>query len=159
MELNDSIVVPASPARVFAALNDPSILRAAIPGCEALARVADDRFEATIVLRVGPIKARFGGQVQLDPSGAPDHFSLCGEGAGGAAGFAKGAAHVQLAALPEGTRLTYNVEAQIGGKLAQLGSRLVLGATRALAASFFKRFSELLVHEKVPSGDASEGKV
>jgi carbon monoxide dehydrogenase subunit G len=141
MELNDSIVIPATPDRVFAAPNDPEILRAAIPGCETLDRTEKDRFDAVVVLRVGPIKARFGGQVTLDRSGAPDHFSLAGEGTGGVAGFAKGAGQVQLASLPEGTRLTYVVEAQIGGKLAQLGSRLTLGAARSLAASFFERLS------------------
>ncbi|WP_076860207.1 CoxG family protein [Bradyrhizobium mercantei] len=145
MELNDSIVIPAPPARVFAALSDPLILRGSIPGCETLDRIDNDRFDATVVLRIGPIKARFGGQVKLDSSGAPDHFSLSGEGSGGMAGFAKGAAHVQLAAVPEGTCLTYKVDAQIGGKLAQLGSRLVLGAARTLAATFFERFSRELV--------------
>lgn len=159
MELNDSIVIPATPDRVFAALNDPEILRAAIPGCEALDRAEDDRFNAVVLVRVGPIKARFGGQVTLDRSGAPDHFSLNGEGTGGMAGFAKGAAQVQLTALPEGTRLTYVVDTQIGGKLAQLGSRLVLAAARSLAATFFERFSALIAQETKSPVDVSQRKV
>jgi carbon monoxide dehydrogenase subunit G len=150
MELNDSITIPAEPTRVFAALNNPAILRAAIPGCEVLDRAENDRFNAIVVLRVGPIKARFGGHVTLDGTGAPDRFSLTGEGAGGVAGFAKGTAQVQLAPVSEGTRLSYAVEVQIGGKLAQLGSRLVLGAARSLAASFFDRFSALIVQEAMP---------
>jgi carbon monoxide dehydrogenase subunit G len=158
MQLNDSIVIPATPDRVFASLNDPEILRAAIPGCETLDRTGNNRFDAIMVLRVGPIKARFGGQVIFDGSRAPDHFSLTGEGTGGVAGFAKGAAQVQLAPLPEGTRLTYIVETQIGGKLAQLGNRLILGAARSLAASFFERFSALIVQETTPV-DPSQRKV
>ena len=103
------------------------------------------------MLSVGPIKARFSGQVMLDERDAPRHFSLVGQGTGGVAGFAKGKVHVQLAPTAEGTQLTYVVNAQIGGKLAQLGNRLVLATARRLAASFFEKFSTQIAHEiKLP---------
>lgn len=149
MELKDEIVINASKDRVYAALNDPEILRQCIPGCDELIQKSDTELEAKIVLKVGPVKARFSGEVELDKSGAPDHFSLTGQGNGGAAGHAKGGADVTLVADGDTTILTYDAKAQIGGKLAQLGSRLIQSTAKKLAAKFFKSFADVLDAEKV----------
>lgn len=142
MQLTDSLLIAAPKARVFAALNDPEVLRACIPGCESLTQDAPNQFAARVVLKIGPVKAGFDGNVTLDPSGAPDRFTLTGEGKGGAAGFAKGGAVVTLTEEDGGTRLTYDATAEIGGKLAQLGSRLIQGTATKLAGKFFERFAE-----------------
>jgi len=144
MELNDEIVINAPMERVYAALNDPKILLQCIPGCEELIQHSDTELEAKILLKVGPVKARFSGNVQLDKSGAPDAFSLTGQGNGGAAGHGKGGADVTLVADGDKTILTYDAEAQVGGKLAQLGSRLIQSTAKKLAAKFFKNFAEVL---------------
>ncbi len=141
MELDDEILIPAPRATVYAALNDPDILKAAIPGCEDLTKHSDTELEAKVVLKVGPVKARFSGKVTLDPVGAPAHFSLTGEGQGGVAGFAKGGAQVDLEEVEGGTLLRYTATAQVGGKIAQLGSRLLLGTARKLSAQFFESLS------------------
>ena len=141
MELADTIVINAPRDRVYAALNDPEILRQCIPGCEELIRHSPTDLEAKVVLKIGPVKARFGGKVTLDITGAPGHFSLTGEGNGGTAGFAKGAADVTLTEADGATTLTYTAKAEIGGKLAQLGSRLVQSTARKLSASFFEKFA------------------
>jgi carbon monoxide dehydrogenase subunit G len=148
MELKDEIVINASKERVYAALNDPEILRQCIPGCEELLQHSDTELEAKIVLKVGPVKARFSGDVQLDKSGAPDAFSLTGQGNGGAAGHAKGGADVTLVADGDKTILSYDAKAQIGGKLAQLGSRLIQSTAKKLASKFFKSFAQVLEEEK-----------
>ena len=141
MELDDEILIPAPRATVYAALNDPEILKAAIPGCEELTKHSDTELDAKVVLKVGPVKARFSGKVTLDPAGAPAHFSLTGEGQGGVAGFAKGDAQVDLDEVEGGTLLRYTATAQVGGKIAQLGSRLLLGTARKLSAQFFESLS------------------
>lgn len=141
MELSDEKFIKASKEEVWAALNDPEVLRAAIPGCEEIERVGDTDYAARVVLKIGPVKARFNGEVHLDPSGAPDTFSLSGEGKGGAAGFAKGGADVTLAEEEGGTRLTYVARADVGGKIAQLGSRLIQSTARKLSAQFFDEFA------------------
>ena len=143
MELNDKIFIAAPIAQVYEALNDPEILKACIPGCEELIKHSDTELEAKVVLKVGPVKAKFTGNVTLDQSGAPDQFSLTGKGNGGAAGFAKGGADVTLTEQDDGTMLSYNAKAEIGGKLAQLGSRLIVGTAKKLASKFFVKFSEL----------------
>ncbi|MYM55996.1 CoxG family protein [Thalassovita mangrovi] len=142
MELNEEITIDAPKARVYAALNDPDILRQCIPGCEELIQHSDTELEAKVVLKVGPVKARFSGNVVLDKSGAPDAFSLSGQGNGGAAGHAKGSADVTLEESGEQTILRYAAKAEIGGKLAQLGSRLIQSTAKKLAAKFFKSFAE-----------------
>lgn len=145
MELNDEIIINASKDRVYAALNDPEILHQCIPGCEELIKHSDTELEAKVVLKVGPVKARFSGDVQLDTTGAPDAFSLTGQGNGGAAGHAKGGADVTLTANEDGTTiLRYDAKADIGGKLAQLGSRLVQSTAKKLAAKFFKSFADVV---------------
>ena len=149
MELKDAIIINAPLDRVYAALNDPEILRQCIPGCEELIQHSDSELEAKIVLKIGPVKARFSGNVQLDKSGAPHAFSLTGQGNGGAAGHAKGGADVTLVADGDTTVLTYDAKAEIGGKLAQLGSRLIQSTAKKLAAKFFQSFAEVLEAEQV----------
>ncbi len=145
MELADEITINASKERVYEALNDPEVLQKCIPGCEELIKHSDTELEAKVVLKVGPVKARFGGDVQLDTTGAPDAFSLTGQGNGGAAGHAKGGADVTLTAEgPDTTILRYEAKADIGGKLAQLGSRLIQSTAKKLAAKFFKSFADVV---------------
>ena len=145
MELADEITINASKERVYAALNDPEILKQCIPGCEELIKHSDNELEAKVVLKVGPVKARFSGDVQLDTTGAPDAFSLTGQGNGGAAGHAKGGADVTLTADgPDKTILRYDAKAEIGGKLAQLGSRLIQSTAKKLAGKFFKSFADVV---------------
>ena len=143
MELNDKIFIAAPMAQVYEALNDPEVLKACIPGCEELIKHSNTELEAKVVSKVGPVKAKFTGNVTLDQSGAPDQFSLTGKGNGDAAGFARGGADVTLTEHDDGTMLTYTAKAEIGGKLAQLGSRLIVGIAKKLASKFFVKFSEL----------------
>ena len=144
MELTDEIRIAAPRDAVYRALNDPEVLRECIPGCEELIKHSDTELEAKVVLKVGPVKARFNGDVVLDQSGAPDHFSLTGQGNGGAAGHAKGGADVTLTEVGDTTVLRYEAKAEIGGKLAQLGSRLIQSTAKKLAAKFFKCFAEVM---------------
>ncbi len=145
MELSDEIVINAPKERVYAALNDPAVLQQCIPGCEELIKHSDTELEAKVVLKIGPVKARFSGNVELDTAGAPDAFSLTGQGNGGAAGHAKGGADVTLTAEDANTTtLRYVAKADIGGKLAQLGSRLIQSTAKKLAAKFFKSFADVV---------------
>ncbi len=149
MELSDEIIINAPKDIVYAALNDPEVLQRCIPGCEELIQTSDTDLEAKVVLKVGPVKARFGGQVTLDVAGAPDTFSLSGHGNGGTAGHAKGGADVTLEADGDQTILRYDAKAEIGGKLAQLGSRLIQSTAKKLAAKFFKAFAEVMDETQV----------
>lgn len=149
MELSDEIIINAPKDKVYAALNDPAILQQCIPGCEELIKHSNTELEAKVVLKVGPVKARFTGDVQLDTAGAPDAFSLTGQGNGGAAGHAKGGADVTLTADGDQTILKYEAKADIGGKLAQLGSRLIQSTAKKLAAKFFKSFADVMDEETV----------
>ena len=142
MELSDEIRVKADKAKVYAMLNDPEVLKNCIPGCEELTETAPNELAAKVVLKIGPVKAKFAGEVTLNPEGAPDTFSLTGEGKGGVAGFAKGGADVTLTEDGDGTIVAYTAKADIGGKIAQLGSRLVAGTARRLSAQFFEKFAE-----------------
>ena len=144
MELADEIIINAPKDQVYAALNDPAVLKQCIPGCEELIQHSDTELEAKVVLKVGPVKARFGGEVTLDKSGAPDAFSLSGQGNGGAAGHAKGGADVTLTADGDTTILKYVAKAQIGGKIAQLGSRLIQSTAKKLAGKFFTSFANVM---------------
>ncbi|MAW85007.1 MAG: carbon monoxide dehydrogenase [Phyllobacteriaceae bacterium] len=137
MNLSDELTIPAPRARVYEALQDPEILRRCIPGCEELTKVSDTDLEAKVALKIGPIKARFSGNVTLNPENPPQRFSLTGEGNGGIAGFARGGADVELEDRGEETLLRYEAKAEIGGKLAQLGSRLIQGTAKKLAGEFF----------------------
>lgn len=144
MDLKDEIVINAPRDVVYAALNDAEVLRACIPGCEELEKHSDTELEAKVVLKIGPVKAKFKGDVTLSPDNPPERFSLKGEGNGGAAGFAKGGADVVLEEHEDGTLLRYDAHADIGGKLAQLGSRLVQGTAKKLAGKFFSNLADHL---------------
>lgn len=144
MELNNEVTLNASISRVYEALNDPEILQQCIPGCEELIKHSDTELEARVVLKIGPVKARFSGNVELDTSGAPQAFSLTGQGQGGAAGHARGGADATLSEADGGTLLTYAAQADVGGKLAQLGSRLIQSTAKKLATRFFDKFAELV---------------
>ncbi|QQA41329.1 CoxG family protein [Pelagovum pacificum] len=140
MELTGTRTIAADRETVWAKLNDPDVLKACVPGCEELTGTPEDGFEAVVKQKVGPVKATFKGAVTIENSNPPESYRLVGEGKGGVAGFAKGAADVSLAEVPEGTELTYKVDAQVGGKLAQLGNRIVGGFARKMADEFFERF-------------------
>jgi carbon monoxide dehydrogenase subunit G len=142
MELSSSRTVPASVAATWAALNDPETLKACIPGCESIERVSDTEFKVTMTARVGPVAAKFTGRIVLADLVPPTSYRMSFEGQGGAAGFARGEARVVLAPDGEGTRIEYSASAQVGGKLAQIGSRLVDGAAAKVAEDFFGRFAE-----------------
>lgn len=148
MELSDEVRIPAPRALVYEALNDPEILKKCIPGCEELTKQDDTKLEARVVLKLGPIKANFKGHITLDPSNAPDGFSLSGEGNGGVAGFAKGGADVELVEDGDETILKYSAVAKPGGKIAQLGNRLILATAKKLSAGFFRKFEEQMAGEK-----------
>jgi hypothetical protein len=142
MDLSNTRVVPAAAPAVWEALNDPDVLKACLPGCESFERTDDGAFKVVIAARIGPVSARFNGRMTMTDVDAPNAYTLHFEGQGGAAGFAKGEARVSLA--PSGaaeTALTYVVKAQVGGKLAQIGSRLVDGAAAKMADDFFARFA------------------
>ena len=160
MQMNDSQLIPASREKVFAALNDPAILQSCIPGCQKLEVTAPNEMTATVVVKVGPVKATFGGKVTLSDIDPPNGYRISGEGSGGVAGFAKGGASVTLTEEgPESTRLAYAVDAQIGGKLAQLGSRLIDSTAKKLAGEFFANFAAALSPpaEAAPDAEPAEG--
>lgn len=142
MELKGEYRIPAPRERVWAMLNDPATLRESIPGCESLEGSPEEGFAARVTTKVGPVKATFNGQVQLSNLNPPESYTISGEGKGGVAGFAKGGADVHLAEDGAETVLTYAVNAQVGGKLAQLGSRLIDSTAKKLADQFFASFAE-----------------
>ena len=127
---------------VWAALNDVEVLKQSIPGCQSIEQVSDTEMNAKVILKVGPVKATFTGKVTLSDLDPPNGYTISGEGSGGPAGFAKGSAVVRLVEDAGATNLNYEVKAQIGGKLAQLGSRLIDATSKKLAAEFFEKFSE-----------------
>jgi hypothetical protein len=142
--------VPATQQVVWEALNDPEVLRRSIPGCESVERTGDNELAAAVTAKVGPVKARFNGKIILNDIDPPSGYRLAGEGDGGAAGFAKGGATVTLEPDGDATLLKYEVEATIGGKLAQIGSRLVDAAARKMADDFFSRFNEIVSADVAP---------
>jgi uncharacterized protein len=145
MNMSGEIVLPADKATVWARLNDADTLKASIPGCESLEKLSDTDFQALVKVKVGPVSARFKGKVHLTDMDPPNSYRIAGEGEGGVAGFAKGGATVSLAdAEGGGTRLSYQVDAQVGGKIAQLGARLIDGSARKLAGEFFSNFAKAL---------------
>lgn len=144
MDMKDQREVNAPPALVWAALFNPEVLKACVSGCESLTGSAAEGFEAVVVQKVGPVKARFAGKVAITDVVEGQSCTLSGEGQGGVAGFAKGAAHVHLTPSGDGTLLEYEVEAKVGGKLAQLGSRIIDGFARKMADDFFARFQAAL---------------
>lgn len=143
MEMSASHRITAPRQRIWNALNDPNVLKASIRGCESLERTSDDSFVATVVVKVGPIKAKFQGAVLLTDINAPNGYTIIGEGKGGVAGFAKGRAFVTLTEEGDETILDYKVDAALGGKLAQLGSRMIDSVAKKEADAFFVSFIEL----------------
>jgi len=145
MQMNDIQSVPASKDKVWAALNNPDILRRCIPGCQSLEMISPTEMTATVVVKLGPVKATFAGKVSLSDLDPPNGYRISGEGSGGVAGFAKGGASVKLDSPSEDvTNLAYQVDAQIGGKLAQLGGRLIDSTAKKLAGEFFQNFAAAL---------------
>ncbi len=133
---------------VWEKLNDPDVLKACIPGCESLEKTAENELQAVAKIKIGPVSATFRGKVELTDINPPHGYTISGEGQGGIAGFAKGAAKVDLAPIEGGTRMTYLVEAQVGGKIAQLGARLIDGVAKRMADQFFERFAEKVNENK-----------
>lgn len=147
MDLSGEYKIPARRERVWRALNDPDILRQCIAGCENLEKISDTEFTAKVIAKVGPVKATFSGKVVLSDIDAPNGYTISGEGQGGVAGFAKGSAQVKLAEDGDGTILTYEAKADVGGKLASVGSRLVAGVAKKTADDFFGKFREIVSME------------
>ena len=142
MEMSGVQLIPAPQRVVWDALNDPEMLKASVPGCESIERTGDNEYQVQMVARVGPVSAKFKGKLTLSDIKPPDSYSLSFEGQGGPAGFAKGGAHVRLAPEGDGTKLSYDVKASVGGKLAQIGSRLVDAAAKKVADDFFRNFNQ-----------------
>jgi carbon monoxide dehydrogenase subunit G len=142
MDMTGSQRIEASRETVWAALNDPDVLKRCIPACESIEKISDTEMSAKVTLKVGPVKASFTGRVTLSDLDPPNGYRISGEGAGGVAGFAKGGATVRLRGDGTATILDYDVKAQIGGKLAQLGGRLIDSTAKKLAAEFFEKFGE-----------------
>jgi carbon monoxide dehydrogenase subunit G len=140
MEMHGELRIPAPRAQVWEKLNDPETLKSCIPGCETIEKLSDTEFTAKVVARVGPVKASFLGKVTLTDLNPPESYTITGEGTGGVAGFAKGSAKVSLDDAGAETVLRYGVQAQVGGKLAQIGSRLIDATSRKMADDFFNRF-------------------
>ncbi|MBW6397475.1 carbon monoxide dehydrogenase subunit G [Roseomonas sp. HJA6] len=142
MDMSGERRIQAPRQRVWDALNDPEMLRAAIPGCESVTRTAEDAFEAKVSIKIGPMAAKFGGKVKLENINAPVSYTITGEGNGGAMGFAKGGADVALEEISaDETLLKYAVKAQVGGKMAQLGARLIDSTAKQMSDQFFDRFA------------------
>jgi carbon monoxide dehydrogenase subunit G len=144
MEMKGEQRIAASRARVWEALNDPDVLRRCIPGCQSLDKEGDDRLKAVVEIKIGPIGARFNGAVTIADAVPPESYTISGEGQGGTVGNAKGGARVRLAEVDGGTLLSYEVEAQVGGRLAQLGGPIIDATAKQLAGRFFTKFGEVV---------------
>jgi carbon monoxide dehydrogenase subunit G len=158
MELTGEYQIPAPRQAVWDALNDPEILQQCIPGCDSLVKTSDNTFEAAVTAKVGPVKAKFQGAVTLSDIDPPNGYTISGEGKGGAAGFAKGGAKVSLEDSDGGTTLRYTVDAMVGGKLAQIGARLIDATSKKMAGEFFGKFAELVATEQ-PGAEAAPSPV
>ena len=158
MKMSDERVIAAEPSVVWAALLDPEVLKACVPGCQEMTGSPEDGFEATVVQKVGPVKATFKGAVTLSDVDEPNSLTLSGEGKGGAAGFAKGSSTVALTPEGEGTKIVYEVNASVGGKLAQLGSRLIDSFAKKMADQFFERFQAVVEGTDEAEVEVSEEK-
>lgn len=153
MKMTGEQVIPAPRQRVWDALNDPEVLKQSIPGCQEMTKHSPTEFEAKVVAKVGPVKANFAGTVTLSQLNPPESYVISGQGKGGAAGFAKGGASVRLEEAGDKTRLTYDVDAQVGGKLAQIGSRLIDSTARKMADDFFRRFARAVAEGEAAAGE------
>ena len=154
MEMSGEYMIVAPRERIYDALNDPDVLRQCIPGCESIEKLSDNEMEATVVAKVGPVRAKFKGQVTLSDLVYPESYTITGEGRGGSAGFARGGVRVRLQENGAGTTMSYEVKAEIGGKLAQLGSRLIDSTAKKMANDFFERLRDLVADE-APQADVS----
>ncbi len=157
MTMTGSATLPADRAKVWALLNDPAALKACIPGCQSLEKTSDTAFAAVAKVKVGPVSATFKGSVQLSDLDPPNGYTISGEGEGGIAGFAKGGARVRLTdaeGAPGSTVLTYDVQANVGGKIAQLGARLIDGVAKKMADQFFANFAAVATGQ---GADAAAG--
>ncbi len=143
MDMKGESLIPVPRQAVWEALNNLDVLKAAIPGCETINRLSPTEIEATVTAKIGPVKATFKGLVTLSEIDPPNGYTIRGEGKGGAAGFAKGGAKVRLSDAPGGTILSYDVDAAVGGKLAQIGARLIDSTAKKLADDFFQKFGQL----------------
>jgi carbon monoxide dehydrogenase subunit G len=155
MEMTGEQLVPASQQDTWTALNDPQVLKACVPGCESITPTGENEYQVLMVARVGPVSAKFKGKLTLSDVRPPDSYSISFEGQGGPAGFAKGGAQVRLASEGGQTRLAYDVKANVGGKLAQIGSRLVDAAAKKVADDFFRNFNEKLSAVHAPAEKAA----
>ena len=144
MDMSGEERIAAPIGKVWEALNDPDVLKACIPGCQSLEKKSDTEFSAVVSVKLGPIKAKFNGEVELQNLNPPHSYTIAGEGKGGIAGFAKGGADVSLAEDGDATILTYTAKADVGGKIAQLGSRLIDSTSKKLAGEFFKKFGKIV---------------
>lgn len=156
MQMSDTREIKAAPGDVWAAILNPEVLKECIPGCTEVTGNRDEGFEATVTQKVGPVKATFKGAVTLSDITEGEAVTISGEGKGGPAGFAKGGAVVRLEPIPEGTRLSYEVEANVGGKLAQLGSRIIDGFAKKMADEFFNRFQQAVEGPAEPEAAAPD---
>ena len=155
MDMRGEVEIGANREKVWDALNDPDVLRRSITGCESLEKTGDDTFAAKVRSKIGPVSAVFTGDVRITDAHPPERYTIQGEGKGGAAGFAKGGADVELEVLdPDLTRLTYDARADVGGKLAQLGARLVQGTAKKMADDFFTRFKDIVEEDGAPKTGA-----
>jgi carbon monoxide dehydrogenase subunit G len=144
MNMTGERFIAAPRADVWAGLNDPEVLKACIPGCESLEKISDTQMKAVAGIKLGPVSAKFQGQVTLSDLDPPNGYKISGEGKGGPAGFAKGGAEVRLLDQDVGTLLTYTVEAQVGGRIAQVGARLIDATAKSMAEQFFKKFAAVV---------------
>ena len=155
MDMSGERQIAAKREAVWAALNDPAVLKACIPGCETLEKTSDTEMTATAAIKLGPVAARFNGKLNLSQLDPPNGYKLSGEGQGGPAGAAKGGAEVKLADKDGGTLLTYTVKAQVGGRIAQVGGRLIDATAKGMADQFFTRFVERLEHPEAAAAKAA----
>jgi carbon monoxide dehydrogenase subunit G len=150
MEMSGEQLIPASQQTVWQALNDPQMLKACVPGCDSIEPTGENAYQVLMVARVGPVSAKFKGKLTLSDIHPPQSYSIAFEGQGGAAGFAKGGAQVRLSPEADKTKLAYDVKASVGGKLAQIGSRLVDAAAKKIADDFFRNFNEKVAAQGDP---------
>ncbi|OHC83775.1 MAG: hypothetical protein A3G73_06525 [Rhodospirillales bacterium RIFCSPLOWO2_12_FULL_67_15] len=155
MEMTGEQLIPLPQAEVWRGLIDPEVLKTSIPGCETIEKITDNEYKVALTVAIGPVKAKFKGRLVLSDIKAPNSYSLAFEGSGGAAGFAKGGAQVSLSREGGGTRLRYSAKASIGGKLAQVGSRLIDGVAAKTADDFFARFNETLAPREATAAKAA----
>lgn len=163
MQMSGEIRIEAPREQVYAALNDPQILKKSIPGCEEIERISETELTATVVIKIGPIRAKFKGQVTLSDLNPPESYTISGEGKGGSAGFAKGGAKILLVEDGAATVLHYEVQADVGGKLAQLGGRLIDGTAKKLSEDFFNSFRDAVAgpaaEEAAPAAVAEKSSI